>query len=339
MKDDAAAPDRAATPELEDAASPGAESTPRAGTAATGGAADGPPAGDGAAEPAEVDPPAVKTKHPRNKLNELTGEQWLYFTRSILRTAYPRELGHARRRAHGANKPPRLMKALIEFFSAAGERVLDPFAGVGGTLLGASIAEPPRRATGIEIAPRWADIYREVAEEHADLPPQEMIVGDTRLLLADAERFPDGCIDFVVTDPPYNVHFERTMCDGKYDATHGNRRTDYDMRSDDPADLANLGDYDRYLDAMEEVFRLLLRILRPGGYAVFIVRNAYQDGEYTFTHADLAARARRVGFVPKGEIVWYQVGSRLRPYGYPNAYVPNIAHQNIVVLRSPKAKR
>ena len=44
--------------------------------------------------------------HPDNTLNELTGEEWLYFTKSVLTTAYPSELGHVARKAHGANKPP-----------------------------------------------------------------------------------------------------------------------------------------------------------------------------------------------------------------------------------------
>ena len=91
-------------------------------------------------------------RHPANTLNELSGEEWLYFTKSVWSTAYPSELGHElRRRAHGANKPPRLMARLIEFFTSSGETVLDPFAGVGGTLLGAAIARGPRRAIGIEI--------------------------------------------------------------------------------------------------------------------------------------------------------------------------------------------
>ena len=85
-------------------------------------------------------------RHPANSLNELSGEEWLYFTKSIWSTAYPSELGHAARRRHGANKPPRLMARLIEFFTTTGELVLDPFAGVGGTLLGVAIARGPRRA-------------------------------------------------------------------------------------------------------------------------------------------------------------------------------------------------
>jgi DNA modification methylase len=106
-----------------------------------------------------------RSPHPANTLNELPGEEWLYFTKSLLTTAYPSELGHVARKAHGANKPPRLMARLIEFFSRTGDLVLDPFAGVGGTLLGAAIARGPRRALGIELDPRWAAIYNDVVRD------------------------------------------------------------------------------------------------------------------------------------------------------------------------------
>jgi hypothetical protein len=105
------------------------------------------------------------------------------------------------------------------------------------------------------------------------------------------------------------------------------------MVSDDPADLANSPDYATFLDRMELVLGECRRVLRPGRYAAVIVRDAYQGGRYLFTGADLASRAERAGLVPKGDLIWYQAGTRLRPYGYPNAFVPNIAHQHILVLR------
>jgi DNA modification methylase len=289
-------------------------------------------------------------------LNELPGEEWLYFTKSVWSTAYPSELGHALRKAHGANKPPRLMARLIEFFTRSGELVLDPFAGVGGTLLGAAIARGPRRAIGIELDARWAAVFRATVDalsaEHggtgprlADLGPNdpggirgfdpsglELRLGDARdLLLA----IPDASIDFVATDPPYNVQLPMTMAGGRLAEAHANRRTDYAMVSDLPGDLANLPDYPAFLDAMGEVLGEVRRVLRPGRYAVLIVRDAYQAGRYLFTAADLAARADAAGLVPKGDIAWYQAGTRLRPYGYPRTFVPNIAHQHIVVLRKP----
>jgi DNA modification methylase len=299
--------------------------------------------------------PKRRAPHPRNTLNELSGEEWLYFTKSVWSTAYPSELGHQARRAHGANKPPRLMARLIEFFTTSGELVLDPFAGVGGTLLGAAIARGPRRALGIEIEPRWKAVYEDVARDLiaerdglgpalADIGPSdpagvrgfdpsgcEMRLGDALTILPTLDAV---SVDFVATDPPYNIQLPITMSGGRLAESHANRRTDYAMVTGDPDDLANSADYPTYLARMERVFRELRRVLRPTRYAVVIVRDAYQEGRYMFTGADLAARAEAAGFVTKGDLIWYQAGTRLRPYGYPKAFVPNITHQHILVLRN-----
>jgi DNA modification methylase len=302
----------------------------------------------------------VSPRHPNNTLNELSGEEWLYFTKSVWGTAYPSELGHARRKQHGANKPPRLMARLIEFFTTTGELVLDPFAGVGGTLLGAAIARGPRRALGLEIEPRWVGVYedlvRELAAEHggrgpslADMGPSdpggergfdptglEMRLGDSLDLLPQLET---DSVDFVATDPPYNIQLPITMSGGKLAEEHANRRTDYAMVTEHAGDLANSADYATFLDRMETVFAQLLRVLRPDRYAAVIVRDAYQDGRYIFTGSDLADRATRAGFTAKGDVIWYQAGTRLRPYGYPRSFVPNIAHQHVLVLRREQRER
>jgi DNA modification methylase len=296
-----------------------------------------------------------RAPHPANTLNELPGEEWLYFTKSLLTTAFPSELGHSARRSHGANKPPRLMARLIEFFTRTGDVVLDPFAGVGGTLLGAAIARGPRRAIGIELEPRWAEVFeavvRDLSAERDGAGPAladlgtadpggprsfdptgiELRVGDALAVLPTLEP---GSIDMIATDPPYNLQLPMTMAGGALAKTHANRRTDYAMVTDSPHDLANSADYPAFLDRMEAVFGELRRVLRAGGYAVVIVRDAYQDGRYIFTGSDLATRAAAVGLVPKGDLIWYQAGTRLRPYGYPRAFVPNIVHQHVLVLRN-----
>jgi DNA modification methylase len=293
--------------------------------------------------------------HPNNTLNELSGDEWLYFTKSLLTTAYPSELGHALRKGHGANKPPRLMARLIEFFTRGGELVLDPFAGVGGTLLGAAICRTPRRALGFEIEPRWAQIYQAVvasaAAENAGAGPSLVDLGDNdpggprrfdpsgcRLEVGDAMSLvcdlDDASVDLIATDPPYNPQLKVTMSGGALAEKFANRRTDYAMVTDDPADFANSASYAEYLERMGGLFGELRRVLRPRRYAVVIVRDAYQQGRYRFVASDLAARAEPHGFDVKGDLIWYQAGTRLRPYGYPHAFVPNIVHQHVLVLRA-----
>lgn len=296
-----------------------------------------------------------RTVHPSNSLNELSGNEWLYFTKSLLTTAYPSELGHTARKAHGANKPPRLMARLIEFFTRGDELVLDPFAGVGGTLLGAAICRRPRRALGFEIEPRWTEIYERVVDAASaegdgkgpklkdlgdndpggprafDASGCQVRVGDSMALI---RALGDASVDLVATDPPYNPQLKVTMSGGKLSETFANRRTDYAMVTDDPADFANSSSYAEYLDRMAALFGELRRVLRDKRYAVVIVRDAYQGGSYRFVASDLASRAQSQGFTTKGDLIWYQAGTRLRPYGYPHAFVPNIVHQHILVLRA-----
>ena len=293
--------------------------------------------------------------HPNNTLNELGGDEWLYFTKSLLTTAYPSELGHAQRKAHGANKPPRLMARIIEFFTKGGELVLDPFAGVGGTLLGAAICRSPRRALGFEIEPRWAEAYAKVVEaalaEDGGAGPTLRDLGEAdpggargfepsgcRLEVGDAleliGELDDASVDLIATDPPYNPQLKITMSGGALAERFANRRTDYAMVTQDPADLANSASYGEYLERMGALFAELHRVLKPKRYAVVIVRDAYQDSSYRFVASDLAARAQPHGFTTKGDLIWYQAGTRLRPYGYPHAFVPNIVHQHVLVLRA-----
>ncbi len=65
-----------------------------------------------------------------------------------------------------------------------------------------------------------------------------------------------------------------------------------------------------------------------------IVRDAYQEGRYRFTGADLCRAREKVGFVTKGDLDLVPGRARLRPYGYPRGFVPNIVHQHILVLRA-----
>ena len=58
-----------------------------------------------------------------------------------------------RNKTHPTQKPVELMRHYIENSTAPGQVVLDPFAGAGATLIGASLAG--RRFIGVELDPAW----------------------------------------------------------------------------------------------------------------------------------------------------------------------------------------
>ena len=85
----------------------------------------------------------------RNTLNDLTGSEWKFSTKTVISKPYPINMQHKLRSEHGGQKPPELCADIIKIFTKKGNLILDPFMGVGGTLLGASLTD--REAIGIDI--------------------------------------------------------------------------------------------------------------------------------------------------------------------------------------------
>lgn len=266
--------------------------------------------------------------HPNNNLNELTGDKWIYLTQSVLKTDYKKNVGFNLRKIHGANKPPQLMRQLIDFFSKSGEIVLDPFAGVGGTLLGATLSD--RKAVGIEINKKWFHIYKEVCKSEG-LKSQRFLVGNCLDIINKNIMIWKNKIDLILTDPPYNIKLDKTMCNNKY--PNKNRQSDFEYFSKIKEDFSNSKNFKEYLNRMKKFLSLSFLVLKPFHYLVLIMRNSYQNGEYIMTSSIISEYAKDIGYTMKGEIIWYSNGNRLRPYGYPFVFVPNIVHHNILIFR------
>ena len=255
-------------------------------------------------------------------------------------TAYPSELGHARGKAHGANKPPRLMARLIEFFTRTGRaragpvrrRRRDPARGrdrprAAPSASGSSWTRAGRRSTRETVAARARRAGRRGAaaggpgtrrsgrRAHASTrPAASCAVGDARELLP---ALPAASVDFVATDPPYNVQLPMTMAGGPLAETHANRRTDYAMVSELRATSPTCPTTPPSSDAMGEVLGEVAPRAPPGP-----VRRADRarrlPGRPVPVHGvGPAARADAAGLVPKGDIAWYQAGTRLRPVRLP----------------------
>jgi len=73
----------------------------------------------------------------------------------------------------------------------------------------------------------------------------------------------------------------------------------------------------------------------PGRYFVILIGDRYMDGEFVPLGHLTAQKMRKVGFELKGVKIWWNAATqrRLKPYGIGNCFVPNITHQNVVILR------
>ncbi|GAH78140.1 unnamed protein product, partial [marine sediment metagenome] len=53
----------------------------------------------------------------KNRLNDLTGKEWQYWSKSVINKSYPPATQHKLRNKHGAPKPPQLCADLIQIFT------------------------------------------------------------------------------------------------------------------------------------------------------------------------------------------------------------------------------
>src|SRR5467141_1197176 len=97
----------------------------------------------------------------RNKLNDLSGRDWIKFTKSWF-VHRPEPRGDQKIR-HPASFPESLVREFILFFTKKGQLVVDPFLGTGSTLI-ASL-EADRAGVGFEIVDKYAEISRKRVAE------------------------------------------------------------------------------------------------------------------------------------------------------------------------------
>jgi len=268
----------------------------------------------------------------RNSLNNLSGRQWTHFLSSVEVTAYPvsgpESYGHELRKKHPSPKPPQLMKRIIEFFTKEGQWVLDPFMGVGGTLLGASLSR--RNAFGVDISPEYVSIYREVTKK-LGLKEQLTLVDDARNLpkvLDDIGEF----FDLILTDPPYFNMQSRPKTGEKAKKTGKKYATPF---TGDKRDLGNIEHYPKFLHELRRIIGNLVPYLKKGRYLVVFIKDMQPTADNPhLLHADLIRELSKVPKLEfKGYKIWFDKTQNLYPYGYPFEYVGNIFHQYILIFR------
>lgn len=266
----------------------------------------------------------------RNRLNDLTGREWMYALRSVIQTSYPTKgpegFAHHLRRIHPSPKPPQLMAELVRFFTKTNGHVLDPFAGVGGTLLACSLEG--RSAVGIELSDHFIACYHQVCAE-LGLQSQTLIQGDARQLQS-YELVTQQPFDLILTDPPYAQMQARTKTGEKKKRGQAQATPFTESQND----LGNLP-YSEFLCALRAVIEQALPLLKLKGHLVLFTKDLQPNLEHhNMLHADIVAQLLQLpGISYRGYRIWHDQSLNLYPFGYPFSFVANQVHQFILIFR------
>jgi len=266
-----------------------------------------------------------------NKLNDLSGKEWLKFQKSwFIHNPPPRKKNVLQ---HPAKYPETLVQEFIEFFTKAGMNVLDPMVGTGSTLI--ACIRSGRNGYGIELNPKYAEIaQKEVQAATTQIPMFgthpiiQVINGDAN----DVGSLNLPVIDYCITSPPY-----WDMLRAKGADTQKERRESDGLDvfySDDPKDLGNVTDYDQFAEMLVEIYRKVYDVMRNKAYITIIVKNVKKKGKLYPLAWDLGKEVGKF-FTLKDEKIWCQSDIRLAPYGLGSAWVSNTFHHYCLQFRNP----
>lgn len=259
----------------------------------------------------------------KRRANRLDGKAWTRNSISVWSDL--RKTPEEMRLRHPALFPVALAGRLIECFAAPGdETVLDPFAGLGSTLIAA--AQKGMCGIGIELSREFVKIARKRLANGDAKGKASIRVGDARKL---SRYIAPESVDLVITSPPYwDILTRRRTADGKTTRNYG----------DHAADMGRITNYGDFLHALQDVFAQVFAALRPGKYCIPIVMDLRKHGRFYPLHSDLAQRLESIGFVYDDLIVWdrRQEYNNLRPLGYPHVFRLNKVHEFALVFRKPK---
>ncbi|MBO5229737.1 MAG: site-specific DNA-methyltransferase [Clostridia bacterium] len=249
-----------------------------------------------------------------NRANDLTGKEWLQNSFSIWRdlkkTQEEKNLGHP------ASYPISLCEKLIKTFARNNCNVLDPFNGVGTTMVAAE--NLGCNGTGIDLSEEYCNIAR----KRITSDKIKIYQGDSFKLVNSLEK---NSFDLVVTSPPYwDILNQKRTVDQKNNINY----------SDKNNDLGNIDDYWKFIESLKNLFANIYPLLKHKSYCLINVMDLRKGSNFYSFHSDLAYALKDVGYIFDDLIIWDRQAdyNNMKTLGYPYKFRINKVHEYILIM-------
>lgn len=273
-----------------------------------------------------------KKNKSRKRANDLDGKTWLQYSISVWNDI--KKTSEELRLKHPAMFPSQLPERLIRAFTTDDQKmILDPFMGIGSTLVAAQ--KLGKHGIGFEISKDY------VKKAESRLFGQENIFEknerhrckiyneDVRNLFNHVKR---GSIDLCITSPPY------------WDILTQKRTADYKEVRNYEEQSNNLGmikDYKTFLKELKGIFAKIKTVIKYKAYCCIIVMDIRKGSRFYPFHMDIVDfMTNDLKFLLDDIIIWDRrlEYSNLRPLGYPSVFRVNKIHEYILIFQKPSEK-
>lgn len=207
--------------------------------------------------------------------------------------------------------PEDMVSFFIERFTKTGEYVLDPFVGIGSTLIACRDTE--RKGVGVDIQ----EIYIDYARSLANDSNQIAIVGDSKNIQARLKSYfkSKGEVlpkfSYCITSPSYWRALERPGFEFNEKCKKVGIESSYEEH---PEDLTNITDYEEYVGELVKVFRQIYQIMKQNSHMTVILKNLKVGSHRMRLAWDIVSKlVKSTRWKFAGEELWCQDDVPLQP--------------------------
>jgi len=265
---------------------------------------------------------------PENHISCITPKEWIKSQVAIWEFSYEKR-DIRDKNIHPAVFPIALPKKFIELLTHRGELILDPFVGIGSTLVAAY--DLNRNAIGFDLKKEYVDF----ANKRVSQLKLDNFNEDSTIQIAindDARNIPkyldNDTVSLVITSPPYANMLNRPR---KNKSIRGDLRKNehygkIQQYSNDPRDLGLL-EPKNFAIELAKIYKGILPIMREKAHSVIDITDLWSNdvkyGKRHLVHIYVIEEMEKVGYELRNIIIWDRrnIVNKAGIFGWPNNYI------------------
>jgi len=257
---------------------------------------------------------------PDNHISCVTAKEWVKGMVTIKPFYYEgRDIRD--KNIHPAVFPIALPAHFIELLTHKGELVLDPFVGVGTTLVAAQ--DLNRNAAGFDLREEYIEVSRKrLKQARLSQSTKQMAIVDDALNIP--KYFEENTISLSITSPPYSNMLNRPRLNKSIrgDLRQNDQFMKVQQYSDDPRDLGTMN-HKEYANALEEIYSGILPLMKPKAHCIININDVWWKNKRYLTHTHVIDALTNAGFEFRNTFIWDKrdLVNKVGIFGWPNNFI------------------
>jgi len=257
---------------------------------------------------------------PVNHINCLNAKQWMKNQVAVWEFSYEKR-DIRDKDVHPAVFPVALPAKCIELFTHKGELVLDPFAGIGTTLIAARDLE--RNVVGFDLSKKYIDFTKKrLSQPTLISTTKQVAICDDAININN--YLEENSVSLSITSPPYANMLNRPR---QNKSLRGNLRINKHYKkiqqySNNPRDLGTM-EPKKFAEALGEIYKNILPLHKPHSHCVINITDLWWDNKRIPLHIYVIEALQKAGYELRNTIIWDRrnLVNGAGIFGWPSNYI------------------